>query len=205
METTYLVCALVGGTLITCQFLMTLLGFGGDHDMAGNDGGGGFDAGGHDVAGHAGADAAGHHEAGHGAESSWFFGMLTFRTLSAALAFFGLTGLAASRAEFQEVPVLIMSLAAGFVALFLVGWLMKSLSKLNVDGTVRIERSVGSRGTVYLPVPAARGGVGKVHVSLMNRTMELKAITSQGNLPTGTKVVVVSVVTPDTVEVSATE
>ena len=52
---------------------------------------------------------------------------------------------------------------------------------------------MGTRGTVYLPVPASKSGVGKVHVSLQNRTMEYKAITSQQQLPTGAKIVVVGV------------
>jgi hypothetical protein len=197
METAYLLCAAVGGTLIVCQFVLTLLGIGGDHDV-GHHGGGGHDFGGHDV--------AGHHDVGHGAEPSWFFSMLTFRTLSAAVAFFGLAGLAAHQAEFDRWQTLGIALAAGAAALFLVGWLMRMLIRLNVDGTARIERAVGSRGTVYLPVPAGKSGVGKVHVSLLNRTMEYRAVTAQDQLPTGAKIVVVGIVAPDTVEVaSATE
>jgi hypothetical protein len=192
METAYLLCAVVGGTLIVCQFVVTLLGLGGGHDV------GGHDAGGHDF----GHDAAGHHEVGHGSEPSWFFSLLTFRTLSAAVAFFGLAGLAATRKEMEDLPTLGLALGAGAIALVVVGWLMRVLIKLNVDGTVRIERAVGSRGTVYLPVPASKAGVGKVHVSLLNRLMEYKAITSQEQLPTGTKVVVVGIVSPDTVEVA---
>ena len=76
METVYLVCAVVGGTVLVCQFVMTLLGLGGDHDAGGD----------HDV-----AHDAGHHEAGHDHDSSWLVGVLTFRTLVAALAFFGVS------------------------------------------------------------------------------------------------------------------
>jgi len=72
METAFFVCAIVGGTLIVCQFALTLLGFGGDSDVA--------DHGGHDIAG-------GDHDSGHGNSSTHFLGMLTFRTLSAAVAF----------------------------------------------------------------------------------------------------------------------
>ena len=41
MEKVYLACAVIGGTLVVCQFLATLLGLGGHHDMGG----------GHDIAG----------------------------------------------------------------------------------------------------------------------------------------------------------
>lgn len=198
MATVYLVCAVIGGTLVVCQFLLTLLGIGGgDHDF-------GHDVGGHDV--HIGDGEVGAHEAGHGAESSWFFSVLSFRALSAALAFFGLAGLAAYRAELEPVQSLAIGLGAGIAAMFVVAWIMNLVTKLNVDGTVRIERSIGSRGTVYLAVPGQKGGVGKVHISQQSRLMEYNAVTSQAPLPTGSKIVVVGVVNPDTVEVApATE
>jgi membrane protein implicated in regulation of membrane protease activity len=197
MQTVYLICAVVGGTLIVCQFLAILVGLGGHHDL------GGHDAGGHDLGGHDGVahDGAGHHEAGHGSEPNWFFSLLTLRTLTAAFAFFGLAGLAASGADMEPVQSLAIALGAGALAILAVGWLMRLLIKLNVDGTVRIERAVGARGTVYLSVPGARSGVGKVHVNQLNRTIEYKAVTAQDQLPTGAEIVVVGIVGADTVEV----
>ena len=194
MATVYLVCAVIGGTLVVCQFLLTLLGIGGDHDIGG-------DAGGADV--HIADGHMGHHEAGHGGESSWFFSVLSFRALSAALAFFGLAGLWAYRTDFEPIQTLAIALGAGIVAMFLVAWIMNLLTKLNVDGTVRIERSLGARGTVYLAVPGQKAGVGKVHVSQQNRMMEYNAVTAAAPLPTGAKIVVVGVVNPDTVEVAS--
>src|SRR4051812_22037129 len=108
METTYLVCAILGGTLITCQFLLSLLGLGGDHDV-------GHDAGGHDFGGHDVGHDAGHdgHHDGHEHGSNWFLGWLTFRTLTAGTAFFGLVGLAATHAEVEPGPAFVLALAAG--------------------------------------------------------------------------------------------
>jgi len=188
METVYMVCAIVGGTLIACQFLLTLLGLGGDHDIGGHDGGGEM--------------LGGDHEVGHGAESSWYFGMLTFRTLSAAFAFFGMAGMAGLNAGLEPMPTLGLALLAGFSALFIVGWLMRLLLKLNIDGTIRIDRAMGSKGTVYLSIPAARAGTGKVQVSILNRTIEYKAITAHGTLPAGAPIVVVGIINNDTVEVA---
>jgi hypothetical protein len=196
MDTVYLICAIVGGTLIVCQFLLTLLGLGGDHDAGGHVG---FDGGGHEMAG-GGHDTA--HDTGQDSESSGFLSMLTLRTVSAALAFFGLAGSAAIH-HVEPAQALGLAILAGAVAFFFVGWMLRLLTKLNVDGSARIERAVGSRGTVYLSIPAARAGVGKVHVSLLNRTLEYKAITSREEaLPTGAKIVVVSIVSADTVEVA---
>jgi hypothetical protein len=193
MDTVFLVCALIGGTLIACQFLLSLLGFAGEHDAA--DHGGDHDAGGHD---------GGAHDHGNTEHSStWFFSMLTVRTVAAALAFFGLTGLAAHRAELDELPTTMLAVAAGVAAFFLVGYLMRFLHKLNVDGTVRIERAIGCRGSVYLSIPGAKAGVGKVLVNVQSRSVEYQALTAQQDLPTGMPIVVVGVVGPDTVEVAA--
>jgi len=200
MDTVFLVCAVVGGTLIVVQFLMTLVGFGGGEDA--DDGGGGLhadhggDVGAHDAGGHD------HHGAGdHG--SSWFFSMLTTRTLSAAAAFFGLAGMASRSSGLEDLPTILIALAAAVGAFFLVGWLMRFMHKLNVDGTVRIERSVGCRGTVYLSIPGERTGLGKVHVNVQSSTREYQALTASAPLPTGAPIVVVGVIGPDTVEVAS--
>ena len=201
METVYMICAAVGGTLIVCQFLLTLLGLGGHHDVGG---GHDMDASSHDMAGHdtSSHDDTGHHEGTHESHLNWFLSKLTFRTLSAAFAFFGLAGLACIRLEVEPILGLAIALGAGALAIVVVGWLMQMLSRLNVDGTIRIERAVGSRGTVYLSVPGARSGVGKVHVTVLNRNVEYKAITSREHLPTGAKIIVVSIVSADTVEIA---
>jgi membrane protein implicated in regulation of membrane protease activity len=202
METFYIACAAVGGTLLVCQFLMGLLGLGhhelgGDHDFGGD----------HDVgADHDVGHGDGHHEHGHAGGHSWFVGVLTFRTLAAAVTFFGLGGwLAVRQPHFDGLQSLPFALLAGGAALFAVAWLMRSLSRLQAEGNVRIERSVGKTGTVYLPVPGRKAGVGKVHLNLQNRTVEYQAVTSQEPLPSGAKVVVVGVVGADTVEVAPTE
>jgi hypothetical protein len=200
MESVYLICAVLGGTVMIVQFVLTLIGIGGDHDVGGDGHEPGFDVH-HDVGGGAHHGHAAH-DAAHG--SSWFFGMLSLRALTAALAFFGLAGLGATQSAIEEPLRLLIALAAGVAAMFLVGWIMQSLAKLRSEGTVRIDRAVGATGTVYLTIPGARAGAGKVTVNVQNRLMELQAVTAQANeLPTGAKVTVVSVVSPGTVEVTA--
>lgn len=196
METIYTTCAIVGGTLLACQFLMGLLGLGHHTDVGGHD----LHAGdGHEFDGH---DAhAGGHSAGHAVQTSWFAGMLTFRTAVAGLTFFGLAGRAAVEVDAVPAQSFLVALAAGAAAFVGVAQLMRSLYRLKADGTVHIERAVGQTGTVYLSVPGARAGAGKVHLNLQNRTMEYLAVTAGGPLPTGSRVSVVAVVSPNTVEV----
>ena len=134
--------------------------------------------------------------------SSWFVSLLTFRTLVAALTFFGLAGLAGTR-EWGDGPTTrLLALAAGAGAMVLVAALMRALSRMRAEGTVRMERAVGKAGTVYLPIPGRKSGTGKVMLNVQNRTVECQAVTAENELPTGAPVVVVAVISPDTVEVA---
>lgn len=196
MATIFTACALFGGTLLICQTIMTLMGLSGDHELAGDvhgdPGGGEFS---HDGGS---ADPVEHH---HG--STWFFGIVTLRTLVAAIAFFGLTGMSALTNQIDPGPSLLIALMSGFAAMYGVHWLMRQLSRMHADGSVRIDRAVGMTGNVYLRVPGARQGTGKIQLNLQNRTVELTAWTDQAELPTGATVVVTRVIGPDSVEVVA--
>ncbi|MBI4559129.1 MAG: hypothetical protein HY706_16210 [Candidatus Hydrogenedentes bacterium] len=191
MMTLYMVCAILGGVILLCQFLLTLLGLG-DHQFGdvGHDMG---DTSGHDHA------AAGHSDA----DASWFFSVLSFRSVVAAIAFFGLGGLAAQSSHLPSYLGFMTAMGAGAVALFVVAWLMHLLGNLRAEGTVHIEHAIGGAGTVYLTIPSKRAGKGKVLLNLQSRTMEYEAITADQELPTGTPVVVVGVLGPNVVEVAA--
>jgi serine/threonine protein kinase len=197
MEILYLTCAIVGGALLLCQFLLGLLGLGHGHDVGG--GHDGYDTGVHDAVHDSHADHG--HEAEHEAQSSWFTGVLTFRTVVAGLTFFGLAGRAAVAAQASPSESFLWALVAGAAVLFGVAWLMRSMYRLKAEGTVRVQRAVGQTGTVYVSIPGGRAGAGKVHLNLQNRTAEYQAVTAAAALPTGTRVTVVAVVSPDTVEV----
>ena len=183
MDTIYITCAALGGTLMLGQFLLGLFGLG--HHLDGPD---------HDTSFH--ADGTTH-------DSSWFAGMLSFRAIVAAVTLFGLCGLAAGSAGRSPGNTFGIALVGGAAALFLVAQLMRLLSGLAEDGTAQIDNSIGEPATVYLTVPAGRVSAGKVHLRLQNRTVECQAVTAHPEpLPTGARVMVVAVIGPDTVEVT---
>jgi hypothetical protein len=238
MTVVFGLCAAIGGTILLCQLVLTLVGLAGhafDVDVSGDVGhdfGGDFhgDVGADfhgdvatdfhgDVAadfhgdaagglhGDAGADVhvdtAGH--AGHGEHAHpstvRIFGVLSFRSVVAALTFFGLAGLAAGSATDSTLTVLAVAAAAGVGAMYGVYWLMRGLYQLRAEGTARVRAALGRHATVYLKIPGHQSGTGKIQINLQNRTMEYLAMTPGDELPTGAKVVVVDVITPDTVEV----
>lgn len=191
----YTLFAVVGGTVMVCQFAMTLIGIGGDADFADDLG----DVS-HDFSGDTG-HADGHSVTEHHS-SNWLFGVLTFRTVIAAITFFGLAGLGGSEGGLNRTATFLVALTAGSGALFGVHWIMQQLQRLQDDGTVRIDRAVGKNGIVYLSVPANKAGAGKVHLNLQNRTVEYLAMTADDRIPTGAQVTVTDVLGPDTVEVA---
>ena len=206
----FLICAVVGGTVLVVQFLLTLIGLGGEaldidvpHDI-GHDFGGDFHG---DVGMDLHGDAAGHldqggHPAGdHHVASSWLFGVLSFRTVVAATAFFGLVGLTARSAGMGDFTQVAVGVVAGLAAMYGVYFMLLSLNKLKSEGTPRIERAVGKHGTVYVTIPADESGAGKIQLNLQNRTMEYLAMTSGHALSPGAKVVVTDVITSDTGQV----
>jgi len=199
MEQFYELCAIVGGTIFVGQFLLSLLGLAGDHELAADSGADHFD-----VAGHDGSGGGGHHSAsapGHDAATWWFLSVLSFRTVVAALTFFGLAGLAANASGVEPAGALAVACLAGFAALYIVAWVMRSLARLRSDGTARIENALGRTAVVYLTVPGHRSGKGKITVMVQNRTMEYEAQTEHESLPTAATVQIVSIIGPDTVEV----
>ena len=173
-------CAVLGALLLVAQVVIASFGAHADADVhAGGD---------HDVA----------HAVGHGLD------LFSARSLTAGLAFFGVAGAAAARAGWRPGVVLFCAASAGLVATIAVAWIMSQLLRLEEDGTVRVEGAVGAPATVYLAIPGARAGVGKVTLTLQGRTVEFAAITAGARLPTGAPVVVVDVVAPGTLEVVPT-
>jgi hypothetical protein len=222
MTIVFVVCAAVGATVLVLQFLLTLVGLGGDtfgvdmphdfeHDLAGADHD--FSAG--DVHGdvvHDGAAAADHGEthghfhesAGHAPhDSTWLFQVLSLRTIVAALAFFGLAGLAAEAADCTPFNTLLIAVAVGLGAMYAVYAMLRGMRSLRAEGTARIHRAMGQQASVYLRIPARQAGAGKIQINLQNRTMEYLATTPGDAIPSGATVIVTRILGSDTVEVQA--
>lgn len=217
MFTFFLFCAVLGGAVLVCQIVMTVAGAGlggGDVDVPSDAGGIGdvhFDVGHGDVnidVGHGDVNM----DVGHGdvhsgdanaehADSTTGFRVISLRTVVAGVTFFGLGGLGAESTGAGPIAVWMVALAAGAAAMYGVYWVFRTLYSLKSDGTVQIANAVGQHGTVYLRIPGDDSGTGKVQMCLQSRTVEYLATTAGEALPTGTRIVVVDVVTPTTVQV----
>jgi hypothetical protein len=201
METLYLVSAVLGSTILVGQIALLAFGFG-HHGDLGHD----ADAGGlemdHSQADGVGQDAGHEHDAVQ--DASHIFSVLSFRTVTAAVAFFGLAGMAGATAGLPSPEPLLLALAAGAAAMYGVYYMMRALYRLNCDGAQQIGRAVGHEAVVYLGIPGAHQGCGKIHITLQNRLIEIEAVTGGERLATGATVVVTSVLGHNRVEVAAT-
>jgi membrane protein implicated in regulation of membrane protease activity len=170
METTYLICAVAGGTVLLAQTLLSLFGGAAHSDVHVEDTPDSI------------ADA---HDS--------FLKLLSFKTVVAFVTFFGLAGLAGRNAGWGDWLTLGLAICAGVVALWLVAWLMSSLARLQSRGNVDLNNAVGQPAKVYLPIPGQHQGYGKVLVTVQGRTVESRAQTSGPTLETGASAVVVAV------------
>jgi len=190
MSTVFILCAVVGGTVLVCQFVLTLVGLGGDSfdlidDMPDGD-----------------MADVGDLEAGEHHGSTFMFGIISFKTLIAASTFFGLSGMVAHTGGLAPFMQLLIATVCGGVALVVVHWLMRMLFNLGQSGTLQISNTLGKTATVYIPIPGANAGMGKVQIKVQDRLAEFAATTSAGDkLITGAKVVVVDVIDGSTLHV----
>ena len=191
----FLICATIGGTILILRLGLSLLGLGFDS----------FDGVGADLD-DSGLDAdvdvdVDHADAGHDHQSG-LGKVLTFQAVISFLAFFGVGGLAALDAHQHPALTIGIALGTGFVAVTVLGYLLRALRRLNTDGTVQMNRAVGMEGTVYLRIPAHEGGEGKIFLPIQGRTVEITARTPGPELAPGEPVVVSRIIDDRVVEVA---
>jgi hypothetical protein len=224
LDSAFTITLLVGGTVLGFQFVMMLLGLGHHgHDFAGHHGdvGGadGFDG---SVDGDASfdGDASVSHDSGWGGHSTdgdiaqhdvssshsgldWFYEIISIRTLAAAGTFFGLVGKTMLAYGHSPLASFVYAALAGGGAMYCVYWLFKQVYRLENSGNENVRRAIGLPATVYVPIPGARAGAGKVTFRLQDRTVEYLAVTNESNrLATGEKVTIVGIVNAGTVRVA---
>jgi hypothetical protein len=218
LNTIFSIALLIGGTVLAFQFILMFLG-GGDEggDLAGADGAGleGIDAGFEGVDGGFDASAADTHAGGHANAwthaadadlghpgAHWFYEVLSLRTLSAALTFFGIAGKMSLAYGYSNPSAFAVATLVGAAAMYGVYWMFIQVYKLQHAGNENVRNAIGLPATVYVPVPGKRAGAGKVTFKLQNRLVEYQAVTEYDDrLATGEKVIIVGVVNSDTVRV----
>ena len=126
--------------------------------------------------------------------------LLTFRNLVNFCLGFGWTAILMQN-EINSVGLLLtLSAIAGILLVVIVMYLFKWLGSMQQSGNINVMTSAkGCNGKVYIPVPGARAGYGKVQVTINNSVREYDAVTdSDDTLKTGTDIVVVEAINDNT-------
>lgn len=100
-----------------------------------------------------------------------------------------------------SVPVLIfVSVLIGIALVAAVMYLFKWLSTMQQSGNINLQKSAaGCEGKVYLTIPAARSGAGKVQITINGAVREYDAVTeNDAPLKTGVSIRVVDAVDANT-------
>ena len=112
-------------------------------------------------------------DAGEGGAS----GILSIRTIGAFFTGFGWSGAAMLQAGHGTGAATFVGIVVGSIFMALIFYLMTYLHSLRQEGTIDYANAVGKIGSVYLPIPPHRKGIGQVEVLVQGRLKIVQAIT----------------------------
>jgi uncharacterized membrane protein len=131
------------------------------------------------------------------------FQLFTFRNFINFLLGFGWTVIAFNNSIESRFLLVTLGVVAGVALVALVMFIFYKLSAMVQSGTMNIHNAVGQVAEVYLSIPAAKSGTGKVHVKVQGTLRELEAMTEGEQLQSGQRARVTGVVNDHLLMVSA--
>lgn len=120
------------------------------------------------------------------------FQLFTFRNFINFFLGFGWTAIVLE-GKLNGALVVFLSCLVGIFLVAAVMYIFYLMSKMEQSGNIDTASAVGCKGNVYLKIPAARSGEGKVQITIQGAIREYDAVTNGEELPTGTPVVITQV------------
>jgi len=198
IEIIYWAAAIIGGTLFILRVIMMFIGGGlgdGDvdipHDM--------------DIPHDVHIDGNIHTDASSGhADSNLSFKLLSMQGLTSFFMMFGLIGLALLKSNLPILVTVVGAMVAGLITVGIIGLIFTQMNRLQTEGTIHIQNTIGTEGTVYLTVP--RDGTGQVQIIVQGSLKIFDAMSSdKKTIATGEKIKVVGVTSGNTLIVDKTK
>lgn len=125
------------------------------------------------------------------------FQLFTFRNFINFFLGFSWTGIALRPNIENTFLLLFVAILVGVLLVVAVMFIFKWMSGMEESGTISIQKAVGCKGTVYIPVAGQKKGEGKIQITVQGAIREYNAVTEGDTLPTGTPVRVVGVLNDD--------
>ena len=125
-------------------------------------------------------------------------GVFSFRNLINFLLGYGWAGVLLNGSIEQGWLLQIVAIAVGLLFVLAFVFMFRQVMKLSHDGSFKMQEAVGLKADVYLRIPAARSGRGKVQVSVKGSVHEIDAMTdNREEIATGAQVKIVKVLGDD--------
>lgn len=125
------------------------------------------------------------------------FQLFTFRNFVNFFLGFGWTAIALQGKVHYGWAVFIACLV-GILLVAAVMYLFYLMSKMEQSGNINVSNAAGCVGNVYLKIPGARSGEGKVQISIQGAVREYDAVTDGEELATGIPVTVIKALNENT-------
>ncbi len=91
-----------------------------------------------------------------------------------------------------------VAVTVGVLLVAAVMMIFRFFSRMEQSGNIDLRNAVGCKGNVYLKIPAAKKGEGKVQIAVQGAVREYDALTEGEELETGAPVVVKKVINGNT-------
>jgi hypothetical protein len=127
--------------------------------------------------------------------------LFSVRALSTALAAFGLSGYGLQQSGLWTPIALLVAIPVGLLGALAVAFLLRAMTRLEADGSVNLDYAIGEAATVYITIPET--GTGRITLTLQGQTVECDAVSMDGPLAQGEKVLVTNILEGEVLEVQA--
>ena len=125
-------------------------------------------------------------------------GVFSFRNLINFLLGYGWAGALLFSSIEKKWLLQVVAIAVGLVFVLAFVFMFRQVMKLSHDGSFKLQEAVGLKADVYLRIPAARSGRGKVQVSVKGSVHEVDAVTDRDvEIATGGQVEILEVLGDD--------
>jgi hypothetical protein len=175
IEIIYWASTIIGGTLFILRVIMMFVGGGVSDETI-------------DSA----LDSGGDLTAGNHADADISFKLISVQGLTSFFMMFGLVGLALLKAGLSVFITVLGGILAGLVTVAITGLIFTQMKRLHTEGTINIQNTVGTEGSVYLTIP--KNGTGQVQIIAQGSLKIFEAVSNNKSvIATGEKVQVVGV------------
>src|SRR3989304_354100 len=122
------------------------------------------------------------------------FQFITLKNLIAFFTIFGWTGIVCVGSGLGIGKTVLISFICGLIMMLIMAGIVYLMGKLTDSGTLSFHNAVGKIGSVYLTIPAKRGGLGKVQIKVQG-FQTLNAMTDhEEKLKTGAIIEVTEII-----------